>query len=93
MWLWKLTHCTIVQGQLDPATAFISGGNASQRNIVNIWNHQYVENDVTDGQTATLTVYPSEASADGNVNFKFYNINFENRAVSLPPSSTDFCSR
>ncbi|KAN0087677.1 carbohydrate esterase family 8 protein [Tylopilus felleus] len=71
-------------GQLDPATASIRAGNASQRNIVHIWNNFYVgENSKpTDEQTATLTVAPSYGHPFGNVDFKAYNIDFENRAAN-----------
>lgn len=72
------------QGQLDPATASIRAGNASQRNLVHIWDSQYVHDSITDEDTATLTVCPSVGYPFGNTDFKAYNIDFENRAVGLP---------
>ncbi|KAF9222162.1 carbohydrate esterase family 8 protein [Gyrodon lividus] len=69
-------------GQLDPATASQHAGNASQRNLVHIWNNLYVENGMTDEETATLTVAPLHGQSFGNVNFKAYNINFENRVAN-----------
>ncbi|KIJ62685.1 carbohydrate esterase family 8 protein [Hydnomerulius pinastri MD-312] len=69
-------------GQLDPATAFEPAGNASQRNLVQIWNNIYVENGLTDEETATLTVAPPSGQSFGNVDFKAYNIDFENRAAN-----------
>lgn len=68
---------------MDPATAFEPFGNASQRNLVQIWNNIYVENGLTDEETATLTVAPPSGQSFGNTDFKAYNIDFENRAVSI----------
>jgi len=69
-------------GQLDPATASIRAGNASQRNLVHIWNNRYVSDGFTDEETAILTVYPSPDHPFGSVDFKAYNIDFENRAAN-----------
>ncbi|KAG9314831.1 carbohydrate esterase family 8 protein [Chiua virens] len=64
---------------LDPATASVRGGNATQRNLVHIWNSKYAGNSgLTDEETATLTVFPRL----GPVDFKAYNINFENLAAN-----------
>ncbi|KAG8214700.1 pectin lyase fold/virulence factor [Butyriboletus roseoflavus] len=69
-------------GQLDPATATLRNGNASQRNIVRVWNNKYVGNGTTDEETATLTVGPAVDYPFGNVDFRAYNIDFENRAAN-----------
>ncbi|KAH7913948.1 carbohydrate esterase family 8 protein [Hygrophoropsis aurantiaca] len=69
-------------GQLDPATAFDPAGNASQRNLVQIWNNIYVKDNLTDEETATLTVAPPSGENFGNINFRAYNIDFENRAAN-----------
>ncbi|OAX32132.1 pectin lyase-like protein, partial [Rhizopogon vinicolor AM-OR11-026] len=69
-------------GQLDPATASDLAGNASQRNLVHIWNNLYVQSGVTDEETATLTIAPSSGQNFGNTNFRAYNIDFENRAAN-----------
>ncbi|KAF8558296.1 carbohydrate esterase family 8 protein [Imleria badia] len=70
-------------GQLGPATASIRAGNASQRNLVHIWNNLHTgENGITDEETATLTVAPSLGYPFGNVDFRTYNIDFENRAAN-----------
>ncbi|KAH7920300.1 carbohydrate esterase family 8 protein [Leucogyrophana mollusca] len=69
-------------GQLDPETAFDPAGNASQRNLVQIWNNIYVKDGLTDEETATLTVAPPSGVQFGNVNFRAYNIDFENRAAN-----------
>ncbi|EGN98149.1 carbohydrate esterase family 8 protein [Serpula lacrymans var. lacrymans S7.3] len=68
-------------GQLDPSTAFDPAGNASTRNLVQIWNNLYVKDNLTDEETATLTVAPA-GQPFGNVNFRAYNIDFENRAAN-----------
>lgn len=70
----------VLLGQLDSATASIKAGNASQRNLVHIWNNRCVGEGFTDEETATLTVAPSYGYSFGNVDFKAYNIDFENRA-------------
>ncbi|KAG1743204.1 carbohydrate esterase family 8 protein [Suillus paluster] len=69
-------------GQLDPYTAYDSAGNASQRNLVHIWNNLYVHDGLTDEETATLTVAPASGEHFGNTNFRAYNIDFENRAAN-----------
>ncbi|KAG2101521.1 carbohydrate esterase family 8 protein [Suillus cothurnatus] len=69
-------------GQLDPSTAHDTAGNASQRNLVHIWNNLYVKPGVNDEETATFTIAPSSGENFGNTNFRAYNINFENRAAN-----------
>ncbi|KAG1777217.1 carbohydrate esterase family 8 protein [Suillus placidus] len=69
-------------GQLDPSTAYDSAGNASQRNLVHIWNNLYVKSGVNDEQTATFTIAPSAGENFGNTDFRAYNIDFENRAAN-----------
>ncbi|KAG2065766.1 carbohydrate esterase family 8 protein [Suillus decipiens] len=69
-------------GQLDPSTAYDSAGNASQRNIVHIWNNLYVKPGMNDPETATLIISPSSGENFGNTNFRAYNIDFENRAAN-----------
>ncbi|KAJ8594893.1 carbohydrate esterase family 8 protein [Rhizopogon salebrosus TDB-379] len=69
-------------GQLDPATAYNAAGNASQRNLVHIWNNLHVVPGVNDEQTATFTIAPSPGQMFGNTNFRAYNIDFENRAAN-----------
>ncbi|KAG0704831.1 carbohydrate esterase family 8 protein [Suillus ampliporus] len=68
-------------GQLDPYTAYETAGNASQRNLVHIWNNLYVKDGLTDEETATLTIAPASGQNFGNTNFRAYNIDFENRAA------------
>ena len=82
----------ITQGQLDPSTAFSPSVHASWRNTVQIWNNLYVKDGLSDEETATLTVAPPHGRPFGNVDFRAYNINFENRAVSLPFSDKKQCS-
>ncbi|KAG1886658.1 pectin lyase fold/virulence factor [Suillus subluteus] len=72
---------SLLLGQLDPDTARDPAGNASQRNLVHIWNNLYVHGGMTDEETATLTVAP-HGQMFGNTDFKAYNINFENRAAN-----------
>ncbi|KAG1869025.1 carbohydrate esterase family 8 protein [Suillus subalutaceus] len=69
-------------GQLDPSTAYDSAGNASQRNLVHIWNNLHASAVLNDEETATLTVAPSSGENFGNTNFRAYNIDFENRAAN-----------
>ncbi|PIL35188.1 hypothetical protein GSI_02978 [Ganoderma sinense ZZ0214-1] len=83
-------------GQLDPETAFDPAGNASTRNLVHIWNSTFVQTGMDDAQSAVLLVAPSFNASligagptgaplqplFGNVDFKAYNIDFENRAAS-----------
>ncbi|KAG2365385.1 carbohydrate esterase family 8 protein [Suillus spraguei] len=69
-------------GQLDPSTAYDSAGNASQRNIVHIWDDLYVKPGVSDPDTATLIISPSSGESFGNTDFRAYNIDFENRAAN-----------
>ncbi|KAG1744844.1 carbohydrate esterase family 8 protein [Suillus lakei] len=68
-------------GQLDPDTAYEPAGNASQRNLVHIWNNVHVVSGLTDEETATLTVARLSGQHFGNTDFKAYNIDFENRAA------------
>ena len=90
------TPLTCSQGQLSAPTAFDPRGNASTRNLVTIWDNVFVANGIDDAQSAMLIVAPSFNASligagptgaplqplFGNVDFKAYNINFENRAVS-----------
>ncbi|KAG9315035.1 carbohydrate esterase family 8 protein [Chiua virens] len=89
-------------GQLSADTAFDPTGNASTRNLVQIFNNKYVLTNSSgdqlfdDALTAVLTVAPNYAGSligagtngaslqpfFGNVDFKAYNINFENRAAN-----------
>ncbi|KAM5540887.1 hypothetical protein V8D89_005531 [Ganoderma adspersum] len=83
-------------GQLDPETAFDPAGNASTRNLVHIWDNTFVQTGMDDAQSAVLLVAPSFNASligagptgaplqplFGNVDFKAYNIDFENRAAS-----------
>ncbi|RPD56135.1 pectin lyase-like protein [Lentinus tigrinus ALCF2SS1-7] len=84
-------------GQLDPKTAFDPAGNASTRNLVHIWNNQFVQTGMDDPQSAVLLVAPSFNASligagptgaplqplFGNLDFKAYNIDFENRAANF----------
>ncbi|TBU46272.1 pectin lyase-like protein [Dichomitus squalens] len=84
-------------GELDPNTAFDPAGNASTRNLVHIWNNQFVQTGMDDAQSAVLLVAPSFNASligagptgaplqplFGNVDFKAYNIDFENRAANF----------
>ncbi len=70
--------------------------NGSALNLVEVWDTQYVQTGMDDADSAVLTVAPSRAGAligagptgaplqpeFGNVDFKAYNINFANKAVS-----------
>ncbi|EGN98154.1 carbohydrate esterase family 8 protein [Serpula lacrymans var. lacrymans S7.3] len=83
-------------GQLDASTAFDPAGNASSRNLVQIWNNKYVLTGMDDAQSAVLTVAPSFNASligagtngaplqplFGNTDFKAYNIDFENQAAN-----------
>ncbi|KAI8986175.1 pectin lyase-like protein [Trametes punicea] len=83
-------------GQLDPRTAFDPAGNASTRNLVHIWDNKFVQTGMDDAQSAVLLVAPSFNASligagptgaplqplFGNVDFKAYNIDFENRAAN-----------
>ena len=85
-----------LQGQLDSSTAFDPSGNATTKNLVQIWNNVFVANGIDDAQSAVLTVSPSSNASligagptgaplqplFGNTDFKAYNIDFQNRAVS-----------
>ena len=86
----------LVQGQLDPETAFDPAGNASTRNLVHIWDNKFIQTGMDDAQSAVLLVAPAFNASllgagptgaplqplFGNVDFKAYNIDFENRAAS-----------
>ncbi|KAG1838919.1 carbohydrate esterase family 8 protein [Suillus subalutaceus] len=69
-------------GQLHPDTAYDPAGNASQRNLVHIWNNLHAHGGMSDEETATLTVARPRGQQFGNTDFKAYNINFENRAAN-----------
>ncbi|KAH7913950.1 carbohydrate esterase family 8 protein [Hygrophoropsis aurantiaca] len=83
-------------GQLNAETAFDPAGNASTRNLVQIWNNKYVLTGMDDAQSAVLTVAPSFSGAligagtngaplqplFGNTDFKAYNLDFENLAAN-----------
>ncbi|KAI0345642.1 pectin lyase-like protein [Trametopsis cervina] len=84
-------------GQLNTETAFQPSGNATTRNLVQIWNNVFVENGIDDAQSAMLIVAPSFNASligagptgaplqplFGNVDFKAYNIDFQNRAANF----------
>ncbi|KAI0629825.1 carbohydrate esterase family 8 protein [Trametes polyzona] len=84
-------------GQLDPRSAFDPAGNASTRNLVHIWDNKYVHTGMDDAESAVLLVAPSFNASligagptgaplqplFGNVDFKAYNIDFENRAANF----------
>ncbi|KAF8133911.1 carbohydrate esterase family 8 protein [Boletus edulis] len=57
----------VLLGQLNPATASTRAGNASQRNLVHIWNNLHAGNGLTDEETCSTNSY---------------NIDFENRAAN-----------
>ncbi|KAF7799407.1 hypothetical protein EIP86_010640 [Pleurotus ostreatoroseus] len=90
-------HLHSWSGQLNADTAFGAAGNASTRNLVQIWDNTFVENGIDDAQSAMLIVAPSfDASLIGagptgaplqplfgNVDFKAYNIDFQNRAANF----------
>ncbi|TFK93312.1 carbohydrate esterase family 8 protein [Polyporus arcularius HHB13444] len=71
-------------GQLDPKTAFDPAGNASTRNSVHIWdNHRLV---APSFNASLIGAGPTGAPLQplfGNVDFKAYNIDFENRAANF----------
>ncbi|EPQ54795.1 pectin lyase-like protein [Gloeophyllum trabeum ATCC 11539] len=85
-------------GQLNGATAFDPAGNASTRNLVQIWNNGWVvtQGVEDDAQSAVLVVSPSFNASligagptgaplqplFGNVDFKAYNIDFQNLAAN-----------
>ncbi|CAL1713535.1 unnamed protein product [Somion occarium] len=84
-------------GQLRRESAFAPGGNASTRNLVQIWNNQFVQTDMDDAQSAMLIVAPSFSASligagptgaplqplFGNMDFKAYNVDFQNRAANF----------
>jgi hypothetical protein len=71
--------------------------NASRPNLVQIFNTVFVENGIDDAASAVLTVAPNGAAAligagptgappqgaFGNVDFKMYNVDIQNRAVRV----------
>ncbi|KAG1805463.1 uncharacterized protein BJ212DRAFT_1543203, partial [Suillus subaureus] len=67
-------------GRLHPDTACDPAGNASQRNLVHIWNNLHILPRITNA--ATLTVARPHGQQFGNTDFKAYNIDFENRAAN-----------
>ncbi|TCD59888.1 hypothetical protein EIP91_011255 [Steccherinum ochraceum] len=82
-------------GQLSTRTAFDPAGNATTRNLVQIWDNKFVHDGQDDALSPTLVVAPSWNASligagptgaplqplFGNVDFKAYNIDFQNRAV------------
>jgi hypothetical protein len=68
-----------------------------KQNLVKIWNNQFVQTGFDDATSAVLLVAPSFNASligagptgaplqplFGNVDFRAYNIDFENRAVSF----------
>ncbi len=100
----QLKFLNLLQGQLRSETALSWSGNVSTRNLVQIWDNQFVRTGMDDAQSAVLTVAPSfNASligagtngaplqpSFGNIDFKAYNINFQNRAVSFCALVIDF---
>lgn len=84
-------------GQLSPHSAFDPAGNASTRNLVKIWDSKFVVDGQDDAQSSTLIVAPSFNASligagptgaplqplFGNVDFKAYNIDFQNRAANF----------
>lgn len=84
------------QGQLNEK-ALSPASNASTRNLVQIWNDSFVQTGMDDAQSAVLLVVPSFNASligagptgaplqplFGNTDFKAYNIDFQNRAVSI----------
>ncbi|KDQ62039.1 carbohydrate esterase family 8 protein [Jaapia argillacea MUCL 33604] len=83
-------------GQLTWSTAFDPTGNATSRNLAHIWDNKYVITGMDDAQSAVLVVSPNFNGSligagttgapyqpyFGNVDFKAYNIDFENRAAN-----------
>ncbi|KAF8828487.1 hypothetical protein HHX47_DHR3000306 [Lentinula edodes] len=87
-----------ILGQLPASYAIVPistpFANASQPNLVQIFNTVFVENGIDDAATAVLTVAPNGAAAligagttgaptqgaFGNVDFKMYNVDIQNRA-------------
>ncbi|KII86936.1 carbohydrate esterase family 8 protein [Plicaturopsis crispa FD-325 SS-3] len=84
-------------GQLPPNTTLEVAENATSLNVVQIWNNQFVQTGMDDAQSAVLTVSPSFNASligagttgaplqplFGNVDFKAYNIDFQNRAANF----------
>ncbi|KAH8085963.1 carbohydrate esterase family 8 protein [Cristinia sonorae] len=84
-------------GQLSAKTAFDHSGNASTRNLVQIWDNNFVQPGMDDAQSSVLLVAPSFNASligagptgaplqplFGNVDFKAYNIDFQNRAANF----------
>ncbi|PSR80462.1 hypothetical protein PHLCEN_2v6719 [Hermanssonia centrifuga] len=91
------TDPVILLGQLSPHTAFDPAGNASSRNLVQIWDNKFVQTGMDDAQSAMLIVAPSFNASligagptgaplqplFGNVDFRAYNIDFQNRAANF----------
>ncbi|TFK73194.1 pectin lyase-like protein [Pluteus cervinus] len=77
-----------------PHTAPLTGPNV---NLVQVWNNQFVQTGMDDAQSAVLLVAPSFNASligagptgaplqplFGNVDFKAYNIDFQNRAANF----------
>jgi hypothetical protein len=84
-----------VQGQLPTNTILNTSANATALNLVHIWNNTFVQTGMDDADSAVLVVSPNRAGSligsgptgaplqpkFGNIDFKAYNIDFENRAV------------
>ena len=89
-------HNVRLKGQLEadgrPPPA---ASNSSARNLVQIWNNQFVQPGMDDAQSSVLVVAPNFNASligagptgaplqpdSGNIDFKAYNIDFQNRAV------------
>ncbi|KZT28756.1 carbohydrate esterase family 8 protein [Neolentinus lepideus HHB14362 ss-1] len=85
-------------GQLSTETAFVPAGNTSTRNLVQIWNNDWVvtQGVEDDAQSAVLVVSPSFNASlvgagptgaplqplFGNTDFRAYNIDFQNLAAN-----------
>lgn len=82
------------KGQLN-SNVLSKASNDSTRNLVQVWNNVFVQTGMDDAQSSVLLVAPSFNASligagtngaplqplFGNVDFKAYNIDFENRAV------------
>ncbi|KAK7689841.1 hypothetical protein QCA50_006480 [Cerrena zonata] len=82
---------------LGQLSAFIPDADSSTDNLVQIWDNQFVKSGMDDAQSSVLLVAPSFNASligagptgaplqplFGNVDFKAYNIDFENRAANF----------
>jgi hypothetical protein len=96
--------CTVQQGQLNPGIELTSTENATVTNAATIWYNGHIgQTGVSDdADTSVFTVAPNYAGAligsgttgaplqpeFGNVDFKAYNLNIENRAVRFCSAPT-----